>query len=360
MIKKILKKTGGVFGINEVRDDVRTLGYDVKGLHEIVDTQSNRLAEMVEESQKQIRELEVEVRYLRKQSSLQYESLANIAGGTGDVQERFYKTIAPARGEMRVFQLGCAKLMKKLATICHEQGLSLWLHSGTLLGAVRNQGFIPWDDDTDTAMLRDDIKKLRQILKNDPDYQVALNYDYYCKCRQLRFRSRDPENPCFVDIFINDYSEETDIEKERVAWLRAKKEITEKFESDSSPAVRAWREKGVIGEYEKYGSEIGKLFEEYFPEPATPKNHKSASIVWGLDNMEVPGPRLFSWNTIFPTTTLRFEGVNYPVPHDYEAFLKRLYGDFYEIPEDLVSHFQHVDREAWNIAAIESFLKNKK
>lgn len=357
MIKKVAKKIGGGLGLNEVKDDLGKLKWYSEQITEKLEALSG-MPGQIAQMQERLEQLEWQNKYLRKQVALQYESLATIAGGrVADDRQRFFQTISPAHGELRIFQLGCAKLMQKLMEICEKNGLRLWMHSGTLLGAVRNQGFIPWDDDTDMAMMRDDIKQLRQILEHDAEYQLALNYDYYCKSRQLRFRTRDPENPCFVDVFINDYSDEIDIEKEREEWVRRKAEITEKFERNESPAMQAWREKGVINEFDEYGDELKALFNEYFPEPETPKNRKSKSVTWGLDNLDTGGPRLFMWETIFPVTGLRFENQEYPAPRDYKLFLRRMYGDYLEIPKDLVSHFQHSDSSAWDIDAIERFLQ---
>lgn len=55
------------------------------------------------------------------------------------------------------------KLLDYFDQLCREHNLRYYIAYGTLLGAVRHQGFIPWDDDIDVVMFRDDYEKLKVI-----------------------------------------------------------------------------------------------------------------------------------------------------------------------------------------------------
>lgn len=55
------------------------------------------------------------------------------------------------------------RLMRKVLDVCRENDLNIWVDSGTLLGAVRHHGYIPWDDDIDLIMMRDDYERLQRI-----------------------------------------------------------------------------------------------------------------------------------------------------------------------------------------------------
>lgn len=55
--------------------------------------------------------------------------------------------------------------MKDIDRVCRENGLKYYLHAGTLLGAMNHQGFIPWDDDVDISLLREDYEKFLQVME---------------------------------------------------------------------------------------------------------------------------------------------------------------------------------------------------
>lgn len=64
----------------------------------------------------------------------------------------------------------------KFDEICRSENIAYWIDSGTLLGAVRHRGFIPWDDDMDVGMMREDIDKLKNVISQYSDFEVTDNY----------------------------------------------------------------------------------------------------------------------------------------------------------------------------------------
>ena len=65
--------------------------------------------------------------------------------------------------ELRRIQILSTMLMDELDRVCGELGISYQAYGGTEIGAIRHKGFIPWDDDVDISMFREDYEKLQKV-----------------------------------------------------------------------------------------------------------------------------------------------------------------------------------------------------
>ena len=121
--------------------------------------------------------------------------------------------VPPATGEFRDFQLATLALLLDFDKICKQNNIHYWLDFGTLIGAVRHKGFIPWDDDIDLGIFRADYEKIMDIVNNNtinPDVYADWNKDgifikiKHKKCKDL-----------FLDLFpVDEYGEIIPIEKQ--------------------------------------------------------------------------------------------------------------------------------------------------
>ena len=80
---------------------------------------------------------------------------------------------------MRRAQCRMLEMLCFIDRVCEESNIPYWLDGGTLLGAVRHEGFIPWDDDTDICILEKDQKKLKEIL-----FERTKGTRYILQCKE--------------------------------------------------------------------------------------------------------------------------------------------------------------------------------
>lgn len=80
--------------------------------------------------------------------------------------------------DLRDVQLYKLEVLKEIVRICEKNELRYYLYCGTLLGAIRHEGFIPWDDDVDIALFWDDYRKLLSILKTQCPHNYFVQNHY--------------------------------------------------------------------------------------------------------------------------------------------------------------------------------------
>jgi lipopolysaccharide cholinephosphotransferase len=252
----------------------------------------------------------------------------------------------PERRTLRKIQLARTKGLFAFDRLCKENGLRYWLCGGTLLGAVRHGGFIPWDDDTDVFMIQDDFNRFIQILSalpqngkiryytfSEPDSEPKIRYkkDYYI----IKYVDGDFEF-FLLDVFCcHQYYKRTGIIEGKQLTKR-----TEEY-------------------WEKFGSSvIGGQFSEAVIENISSEFDLVREMVMDNKNPAEDGDIFFilgpicvlRYEWIFPLSTMSFEGRELPVPHNPEKVLEIQYGDFMKYPPDMYTHHGSISqglRENW-------------
>ena len=103
----------------------------------------------------------------------------------------FYKEIKEySQQNLRACQLKQLAILEEINKICKRHKIEYWLDGGTLLGAVRHDGFIPWDDDIDIGMSLEDEKRFEEIAPKElPDWLYLQTPNRIREARSLSRRS---------------------------------------------------------------------------------------------------------------------------------------------------------------------------
>ena len=250
--------------------------------------------------------------------------------------------------ELRTIQ---QEILDDVDRFCKDSGLHYSLGGGTLLGAVRHKGYIPWDDDIDINMPRTDYEAFASSFRSDQNEVIDLRYHPACREICLKVvrkgtRMIDVElGRCLwginIDIFpIDGYPNDDLFLCDEIASIRNKiAKICPYYKTIPMPRKIKWLFKYCVK----------RLCNPLMPSVLFLKNklHELASgnkiansqnaggILGGYGRKEVMDSNVFS-----EYVKLEFEGKLYPVIAGYDVYLKSLYGNYMELPpvEKRVSH----------------------
>ena len=249
----------------------------------------------------------------------------------------------PEGSLLRRQQLIMREMVAELDRICRKHDIPYFLYGGTLLGAVRHDGFIPWDDDLDVGLLRKDYLRLMKVLPGELPPHIALqtndtdkNYFYFFAKLRHRHSFLDEgnydkvfkERGVFIDIFPFD--------KMRL-WTHLVAEPLQGHTfkifrlSDGSPSamrkIRAitWFNRHITFPVLRFISRA--------------TGGKTLTYDYGI-----PFHIVFDERDIFPLTTHAFEGLQLSVPGNSHHMLATQFGDYMQLPDLSTVQGQHVQR----------------
>ena len=250
--------------------------------------------------------------------------------------------LPPATGQIRDIQLANLELLKELDYVCKKNNLTYWLDYGTLLGAVRHKGFIPWDDDVDTGMMRQDYEKLYEVFdktKRNPDITIKLvtgrKYNTILKICHKKC------DYIYADVFSYDYAPIKDNNQGEKISAKLKNYNRQYFAQAQS--------------FEEYESRIRQVVSTF-----DNGNENDSGVVYGIEFGHYPKNWFFSRDILFPLSEHEFEGYKFPVFNDYKKYLEQIYGDYMAYPKKFgMGHTMYLDLSDSDKDVIKS-LTNKK
>lgn len=250
---------------------------------------------------------------------------------------------------LRKVQLTQLEIAKEIKRVCDENDIQYFLCFGTLLGAVRHKGFIPWDDDMDLGMIRSEYERFLAIApsKLKPEYFLHTWYSdpaYPLPFAKVRKRgtvyleaktTQLKENGFFVDIFPFDYQPAS--EEMRKAANRRLQDIfrTKLMKSGFTP----WIDNGRINWKKRIGYVYYQLKALAYSQESLAERYDALGksfpendfLFWeeGISRM-----RKINREWCENLTELEYEGELFKCPRDYDAMLTAIYGNYMQLPPE--------------------------
>ena len=242
------------------------------------------------------------------------------------------------------------EILDFIYSVCEENHLLCFLVYGTALGAYRHHGFIPWDDDVDVAMPREDYMKFLQIMKQNSHVKYEIqdedNEDFYflsfAKVRKKNtvFIERIAgdvytHKGIFIDVFPLDYVKNTE---NFIFKIRRKCIIYFKHILKFQACRKLYKGKKNKKEYilDRVISFPGRLFPQKWILKLLNKiktgkiSREEANYIAEYDTA---GPvQIVPYDIYFPPRKIEFEGRMYNVPNKIEKYLTYIYGEGYMQP----------------------------
>lgn len=246
--------------------------------------------------------------------------------------------------ERRQIQLD---MLKEIDIFCRAHEIRYSLSNGTLLGAIRHGGYIPWDDDVDIVMPLPDMLRFRDIFSSKRlkycDIDTEKHYEYafprivYSSTfsrRGLFFKSYGvsidlypvlglPKSKNEVDFFFNELRDMLKKRKRMMKWFRrAQKYLSLRTIPGFDSSVRRYKDKVFSFSY----NDSHYLY------------HYGGDIKWS---------KVFEEDLFLKMKELTFEGEKFMAFYKYDDYLSHVYGDYMQLPPENKRHPYHGGNFYW-------------
>lgn len=251
--------------------------------------------------------------------------------------------VPQAQGLLRDIQLANLALLKELAYVCEKNNFKYILDAGTLLGAIRHTGFIPWDDDIDILMFREDYEKIVSAFKN-----TTKNSDIYAEYH----RDKDTNSQYFikikhkkcpflgVDIFpLDSYGKHLSLKEQLKATNKICK-ILKLLKKEINPNISNKETKTILTKTMKEKILLSSA-------------NENGDFVYGVDFAH----KLKNWfldrDIVLPLRKIQFEDSKYTTVNKPKEFLKNIYGDYMKYPKKMkILHYSYKNLTSEQLEAI--------
>ena len=256
--------------------------------------------------------------------------------------------------QLRTLQLELLNILLDVQKVCENQGICFYLGEGSLLGAARHRGFIPWDDDVDILMKREDYERFLSVASEELGDRYVVQHpstvpDYWSTFLKIRVKDTSPRfyqehiqkltpycGPC-IDVFPLDYVKRRSSPGQRLQCneIRLFRRMID-FKTgtmtpfDGKTRLICWLShcfslKWLQTRVDREMRRQDDSAKEYIAAFST--FHKYRIIIAPAEEYQVD--------------YAEFEGHRMPVPAGYDQLLTRIYGDWRRIPRENERETKH-------------------
>lgn len=251
--------------------------------------------------------------------------------------------------ELKQLQL---QILDEVVAFCNKHQIKYFLMAGTLLGAVRHQGYIPWDDDIDIGMLREDYERFLELYSKEQGEYYLYGYEvdkkhYYpflkcCLKKTLMCEGLDKSYKYGVNIDI--FPIDAISSQKASSLLKKIEQVKRIYRLKNTSMVLDSQKQSVKRILKNLVKKLLSVTPASFPfniiyfllnQEKINTPIKKGNIIWGYGEVELVNPTIFDEMILLP-----FEGKQYSVPKKYDEWLTAIYGDYMKLPpiERRVTH----------------------
>lgn len=251
-----------------------------------------------------------------------------------EIHNRLRQQFNPDGSDLRRQQMVLLDMLVKFDTFCKKRDITYWLSSGSVLGAVRHGGFIPWDDDVDVEMLSDDYKKLEasseelynetgiilQNHKSDIEYIAP-----YPKLRDTASELKEiHENDhyykykgIYIDIFVRDKTS-----KLSAFISHGYQYVSYRLTRMRNRSLRLAMKQFCYVSLHKLLIPALNVFDKLFYKSGGYRVVKGSGYYTSFD-----------YDDLLPVKQICFEGKTLSAPNNANRYLEKLFGDYMKLPD---------------------------
>ena len=239
------------------------------------------------------------------------------------------------------------EILDEIDRVCKQYDIKYFFVGGTLLGAVRHKGFIPWDDDIDIAMLREDYNKFIKVCLDDkvlsekyflhssetdknywlPYIKVRKNTTTFCEKDLINVNTH---KGIFVDIFPYDNVKYRFSIFLKIRGLVVRSIIQTIFVKKKICKFNECHNKKIVFLMQFLPSKMLIKLRNYLMLKDNNKNAKEITAFCGAYNIIA---ETLKKEEIFPLQEISFEKKKYPCYKNTNYYLKKIYGDYMTLPK---------------------------